>query len=1119
MTTETTSENPATRRGWLARFLRAASFVVLLLVALGVAGAFLLRERQFAVPEWLREEIEVRLNEALPEARVRIGSLMAVVEQDWRPRFLVRNVDIERLVGTPVVSFSDMRGKLDRQALIDRRLGLQSLEVSGVFITLRREAGGGVAVSSGQGDQSASRQSANLARLVGDLGTLLLRPGLEELTDLDVLAITLRYEDERAGRAWTVDGGRVRLDREGSDLQIAADIAILGGGAGVATIAANYAGVIGAQNSEFGITINGLDAGDIATQGPAFGWLGALDAPISGALRGGLNGDGSLRPLNATLQIGAGVIQPTAEAKPIPIDAARSYFTYLPQQQEIRFDELSVESKWGSGRLEGGARLVQAANGRIEDLIGQVQLSGLRLNPADLYAEPVEISAAELDFRLRTVPFALELGRLQILDRGQVLTARGKLSADRGGWDIALDAEMDGLSPARLLELWPEGVKPKSRNWINENVFAAKLSDASGALRFTQGGVPRTYLAFDFAEADVRFVKTLPPIRNGKGHGTLVDDRFVVVLDEGGVIAPEGGFVDGAGSSFIIPDVRVKPDPPGVVRLTARGSTTAALSLLDQEPLRVMTKANLPVALAEGAIDLSGTISLPLRKKPPLESIAFDVVGTARDVSTDILVKNRTLAADMLDIVASDDAVRVAGEGTIDGVPLDIAWRQPLGAPGASLPSKVTGTVEISQTALDAFNIDLPPGLVQGTGIGNITIDLVKDTPPAFNLRSDLRGITMALPPINWFKSSDTEAELEVSAALGAVPVVERLTLDAPGLDAQGTLQLTSEGTLDRLRLQQVSVGGWLNGQVDIVGRGKGVPPRIEVRSGSVDLRRADFGNNASSGQTTPLSLNLDRLQVTDTIAITDMRGQFSTGGGVAGNFEGLVNGAAPVSGELVPQGARSSIRVASPDAGRVFAAADLLQQARGGRMDLVLDPVGTGGAFDGKLRVRDARIKDAPAIAALLNAISIVGLVNELTGDGIYFDEISADFRLGPQQITLREASAVGASMGLSMDGVFVPSTGQIQMQGVISPVYLLNAIGSVLTRRGEGLFGFNYSIEGTAKNPQVFVNPLTALAPGMFRNLFRRAAPEAPRVEGEAPPEPEPVRQLPPRVSGSDR
>ena len=176
--------------------------------------------------------------------------------------------------------------------------------------------------------------------------------------------------------------------------------------------------------------------------------------------------------------------------------------------------------------------------------------------------------------------------------------------------------------------------------------------------------------------------------------------------------------------------------------------------------------------------------------------------------------------------------------------------------------------------------------------------------------------------------------------------------------------------------------------------------------------------------------------------------------------------------------------------------------------MELELDPVGAEGVFDGNLKVLEARIKDAPAIAALLNAISIVGLVNELSGDGIYFSEIKADFRLSPDQITLRDASAVGPSMGLSMDGVYVPDSGKIEMQGVISPVYLLNSVGSVLTREGEGLFGFNYSITGTAADPKVFVNPLTALAPAMFRNLFRRAAPEVPLADGETPPPPPPPK-----------
>ena len=60
-----------------------------------------------------------------------------------------------------------------------------------------------------------------------------------------------------------------------------------------------------------------------------------------------------------------------------------------------------------------------------------------------------------------------------------------------------------------------------------------------------------------------------------------------------------------------------------------------------------------------------------------------------------------------------------------------------------------------------------------------------------------------------------------------------------------------------------------------------------------------------------------------------------------------------------------------------------------------------------------------------------------------------------------------------------------------MISPLYLLNGIGSVLTRAGEGLFGFNYKLRGVAGAPKVSVNPLSILTPGMFRDLFRAAPP----------------------------
>jgi hypothetical protein len=62
-----------------------------------------------------------------------------------------------------------------------------------------------------------------------------------------------------------------------------------------------------------------------------------------------------------------------------------------------------------------------------------------------------------------------------------------------------------------------------------------------------------------------------------------------------------------------------------------------------------------------------------------------------------------------------------------------------------------------------------------------------------------------------------------------------------------------------------------------------------------------------------------------------------------------------------------------------------------------------------------------------------------------------------------------------------------------VISPVYLLNGIGSLFTRRGEGVFGFTYTVTGTTGRPQVSVNPLSILTPGMFREIFRQPLPQA--------------------------
>ncbi len=61
------------------------------------------------------------------------------------------------------------------------------------------------------------------------------------------------------------------------------------------------------------------------------------------------------------------------------------------------------------------------------------------------------------------------------------------------------------------------------------------------------------------------------------------------------------------------------------------------------------------------------------------------------------------------------------------------------------------------------------------------------------------------------------------------------------------------------------------------------------------------------------------------------------------------------------------------------------------------------------------------------------------------------------------------------------------------MSPLYLINGVGAALTRPGEGLIGVSFTLQGTASDPQVGINPLSVLAPGGLRDLFRRPPPLA--------------------------
>ena len=503
-----------------------------------------------------------------------------------------------------------------------------------------------------------------------------------------------------------------------------------------------------------------------------------------------------------------------------------------------------------------------------------------------------------------------------------------------------------------------------------------------------------------------------------------------------------------------------------------------------------MKKAELTPDLAVGRAALRAAVAFDLEQQVELEDVSFDVTGELIDFSSETLVRNRQISAGSLELRADGDGIAISGRGRLGKVPATVTWSQAFG-PENKGRSRAEGSIELSHAFLDEFGIKLPPGSVSGSGVAQFEVALVRGEAPAFSIPSDLNRLGLRLAAINWSKPPNQTGSLEVEGRLGTTPAIDLLALDAPGLTASGVVDLTETGAMATAQFDRVRVGGWLDGPVTLIGRGPDLSPAVRMSGGRIDLRQAAFGSGGGGGGG-PIELALDRLVVSEGITFTDFSGRFDSAGGLDGQFSARINGRTPVAGTVVPTPTGAAVRLIADDAGGAMASAGVLQNARGGRMDLTLNPTGVEGVYDGRLRVTRTRIVQAPALTEIISAISIVGLLDQMNSGGISLSEVDAEFQLTPRRLTLYRSSAVGPSLGISLDGIYDLASKQMDMQGVVSPVYFLNGIGQVFSRRGEGLFGFAFRLRGAAGDPDVSVNPLSILPPGMFREIFRRAPPQ---------------------------
>lgn len=1067
-----------------------AALCVLAIVVVGLF-AFVYLRGDLEAPAWLRARVESGIAKSVPDGNLSFDDFRIRLEADARPIVEMRNAVLSDKDGQRIVELADMQASISLRGLLAGRVMPKDLMLSGVFLDVTRAKSGDIELNFNRGGRVSSASGPGVSATV--LGVL-DHPALSLLETVEIDAITLRFDDQRVERSWTVDGGRLRLGVDDDAAEISGDFALLSGRASAATVEANARLERNGSGVTFGISVADIPAVDLATQQASLAWLGVLDAPISGSIRGGLRGDGSLMPISTALKIGEGSVKPDDAIRGVPFRSAGSYFTYDPETQVLSFDEISVDSDWLAGRSEGAADLTLTEDGLPEGFEARFDFSALSATEGGLWGQEVAFDNTSVAFGLRLDPFEVKLHSAALSYQDADFSANGELRGGASGWSYVITGDLPKIEHDQLIALWPLGRTGKTREWLDKNVSGATYSDTSMTLNAEPG--LRAVFGFEseVSDAQIRFAPTISPGEDVSGRLRMFDKRLDAEVASGRISPLETGGIDPAGTVFSIPDVTDR-DGSAVVQLNGKGDLASVMAVLEQIPGLADDGTDLR-ELADGIAEFHGGLSFPIGRKPLAEEYKYAVEGTITEARSNTLLKDQTVESGLLTVNASNEQILVEGPAQIGGVEIDATWKSTANSAGGG--SELTGQIELSQDFVHEFGLGLPDGMVNGQGTGVLQVDLPKGEDPVFEMHSDLSGVGLDLGFIGWRKPPDGEGQLTASGRLGDPLSIDQLAISAPGFNAAGRIYLHEDGTLDAVEFDDLKVADWLDGSVRIQGNGQGVAPDLYLNGGRVDvqaLTEATGGIGATGDDVVEgrLFAELDELFVSDFLSLQNLSGEFDLGNNMQGVFAGRLNDTVEIAGAIssTEQGERQ-ITVSADDAGLVFSALGLLDRASQGNILVELTEKTEG--YGGKFVARDLRLLDMPLFADLLNAVSVVGLLDQLNFDGIAFGEVEGEFYFSEDKFILSRASATGPSIGLSLDGTYDFVNDQLDLQGTLTPVFLVNSIGGIFNRKGEGLIGFTFDVKGPADDPQINVNPFSALAPSLFRDIFRKPAPEVP-------------------------
>ena len=961
-----------------------------------------------------------------------------------------------------------------------------------------RGIGGGSAA--GEAAQGAARFDAFVRAIDGFVGDLEPAPGLSRLETLLIRGIDLTFRDEGLNRTWRVADGDLRIKRTdaGATARLTAAVGAADGDRIPIEIAA--ARLKGTGSADVTLRFTDLTPG-ILPEGPLrAAWQNLIEGRFAGSASVSVARDGRVGPITGNLTAERGKMTVTG-ATTHPFELIDMDYRYLPRRERFEATSLKISSPALTARLSGSLDLLRGpgddGEAEVEGVAARVEVGKLRVAPPDVFAGPLTFDGGLISARA----FGRDGARIDaqgFLRNGDMrFTVDGRLRGRPGARIADIRAAGRNVSIAALVSHWPPAVAANAREWIDENIPVGRIDRMTTHLRLG-AGAPELDLEFAFSGLEAEYIDGMSPLREAAGRGRLTLDDFHLFLDRGGIVpgdrgSSEDGRIALDGSSLTFRNLR-EDAPPAEIALTGAGDLNAILALLDEEPAALMRRIDLDPSGIRGRAEVGAMFVFPLLRDLTLDQVEVRFDAELADVRMSLDPAGRRLdaAGDRMTIAGSDREMTVSGDVIVDGAPLALIWTERYGEGVDRRDILAKGPV--TPKALERFGLKIP-GFEEGSALVDLT--LRQDGAPAyeFDLSADLTEAPLVLPQLDWRKAAGEKATLTLEGRYEETLRIGRADFKADGLEAGGRFALDENGALQSADLDRFRLREDADLAVGVTRTADGL--EADLRGRYLDLEPVfDLADDDGAGAPLSARFRIEEIRVADGYRLREAEGWMRrTGGTLRADVSGLVGSAALTAQYAETDGAPGSLSVQSRQAGELAEHLGLYEGARGGELNMIAEVGPRSGAdLSGLVKIRGVGLTRGEGLRTILTTGRFATEQVEEVEDGLVFGSVRAPFRYADGEFTLDGGFAKSPSLAITARGTLNPGADRIDLAGVISPAYVLTSaidnlpiLGRILTgNEGEGLLGMTFTMTGSLDDPQVEVNPLSLLAPGILRGIF---------------------------------